>query len=125
MKFLKNVQVKFLKNVQVFMVTGEKVEKLNSTFRTNLLQISLISLFSICMLFYVFSNTFVIEKKQNLLQMDVQALNEYINEDKAELVYNYIQEHELKKYNELESINGIGLKTIQKLEKYTYIKGVD
>ncbi len=57
--------------------------------------------------------------------MDIQTLNEYINEDKAKLVYNYIQENGLTRYNELNDIKGIGLKTVQKLEKYTYIKGVN
>ena len=112
------------KDVQVFMVTGEKVDKLYSIFRMKLFQITTIVLLSICIAFYIIINNFVMIHKENLLEMDIQALNEYINEDKAELVYNYIQENELKNYDQLLDLKGIGFKTVDELKKYTYIKGV-
>jgi len=115
----------FDKNVKIVTVDKDKVEKINSTFRTNLLQITLIMLFSICIALYFILGNFVIVPKVNIIQADIDMLHEYINEDKAEMVYNYIQENGLTDYNELENINGVSFKTIEKLEKYTYIKEVD
>jgi hypothetical protein len=115
----------FDKHIKIVTVDKEKVEGLISLFRMKLFQYIIIGLLSICIALYFILNSYVMIPKQNLLQMDIEQLNEYINEDKAELVYNYIKENGLIKYNELEDINGVGLKTIQKLEKFTYIKGVD
>ena len=115
----------FKKDIQVLMVTGEKVEKIYSIFRMKLAQVTIIILLSLCIVFYVFLQNFVLIPKLNIVQMDIEQLNEYINEDKAKLVYNYIKENGLTDYDDLEEIDGVSVKTIDKLEKFTYIKGVD
>jgi len=115
----------FDKNIKIVSVDKEKVETLVSTFKTNLLQMTVIGLLSLCIVFYVFLQNFVLIPKLNIIQMDIEQLNEYINEDKAKLVYNYIKENGLTDYDDLENIDGVSVKTIDKLEKFTYIKGVD
>jgi len=117
--------MKFVKDIQVLMVTGEKVEKIYSIFRMKLAQVTIIILLSLCIVFYVFLQNFVLIPKLNIIQMNIEQLNEYINEDKAKLVYNYIKENGLTDYDDLEDIDGVSVKTIDKLEKFTYIKGVD
>lgn len=57
--------------------------------------------------------------------MDFDSINAYISDNKAELVYNYIQEGNVTDYDDLLEIKGIGIETVNKLKKYTYIKGVD
>ena len=115
----------FKKDIQVLMVTGEKVEKIYSIFRMRFIQMLIVLLLSVCIAFYFILGNFVMVQRQNLLQMDFEALNNHLNSDKAELVYNYIQENDLSNYAQLEEIDGIGPKTVKKLEKYTYIKEVD
>jgi len=113
------------KNIKIVTVDKGEVKKLASTFKTNIIQISVLTLLSLCIAGYVLSNYYIIVPIQNIVQMDIEQLNEYINEDKAKLVYNYIKENGLDDYEELEEINGISFKTIEKLRKFTYIKGVN
>lgn len=115
----------FDKNVKIVTVDKESARKLVSLFNMKLLQYTIIGLLSVCIVLYFILNSYVMIHKQNLLQMDIEALNEYINEDKAEMVYNYIQENELNDYDELLEIKGISFKTVEELKKYTYIKEVD
>lgn len=120
-----NLKGLFKKDIQVFMVNGEKVEKLYSIFRMRLVQTTIVLLLSVCVVIYFILGNFVMVQRQNVIQMDFEALNEYLNSDKAELVYNYIKENGISNYEELESIKGVGEKTVNKLEKFTYIKEVD
>lgn len=120
-----NLKGLFKKDIQVFMVNGEKVEKLHSIFRMRLVQTTIVLLLSVCVVIYFILSNFVMVQRQNVVQMDFEALNEYLNSDKAELVYNYIKENGISNYEELESIKGVGEKTVNKLEKFTYIKEVD
>ena len=115
----------FVKNVKIVSVDKEKVGVIASAFKLKASVLALIILLSLSISISYMTSNYVMIRKQNIIQMDIEQLNEYINEDKANLVYNYIKDNGLQRYEELEDINGIGLKTIQKLEKFTYIKGVD
>ena len=116
----------FDKHVKIVTVDkDDKVEVIASAFKYKLIIIIVYVLFFVYISISFIFDSCVVTTRKNLLQMDIEALNNYINQDKAEMVYNYIQENDLLNYMQLEEIDGIGPKTVQKLEKYTYIKEVD